>query len=360
MLASASEAFPGPGAAGVEGALAFILIFFLFILVLFLLVLVLLVVSLWKMFVKAGEPGWTTLVPFYNTAKMLEIVSLPLWWILLLCIPMLNIIPLIILTHRIAVVFGKGRWFTVGLILLPYIFYPIIGLGKARYANTYPPAKPMTEATKWALIGAGVIVAIECFFIMTSLLSSSAGPLSVIHDTRTDSPGYDEYATDGRFVYHYYDIVEGADPYSFQLIGEYGMDDGHVYYEGITIDGADRWSFKPLDGDYAQDADHIYYMGDVVDDANPATFNTIDEDYAEDAQHVYFDSTELTGADPATFTVLDATFEYSKDANHVYNAGQEMKGADPATFQVVSGTIDGKEYDAKDAKHYYDYGKIVH
>ena len=94
---------------------------------------VLVIAGTWKMFKKAGKPGWAAIVPIYNYIIMLEIIHKPLWWIFLFLIPFVNIIFGFILAYHIAKVFGKGFGFTIGLIFLPFIFYPILGFGKAIY-----------------------------------------------------------------------------------------------------------------------------------------------------------------------------------------------------------------------------------
>lgn len=88
----------------------------------------------WKLFEKAGKPGWTAIVPFYNIWIMLEITKLPGWLILLLLIPGLNApagtILMVIVGLNMAKAFGKEIIFAIGLILLPVIFYPILAFSK--------------------------------------------------------------------------------------------------------------------------------------------------------------------------------------------------------------------------------------
>ncbi len=93
------------------------------------------IIGIWKIYGKAGKPGWASIVPIYNIIVFLEITNKPLWWILLFCIPILNLIPLIITTHRLALSFGKDAGYTVGLILLPIIFHPLLGFDKSVYTK---------------------------------------------------------------------------------------------------------------------------------------------------------------------------------------------------------------------------------
>lgn len=89
--------------------------------------------GMWKVFVKAGQPGWAAIIPIYNVIVLLQIVGKPIWWIVLCLIPIVQIFVMILLAVELAKVFGKGIGFAVGLILLPFIFYPILGFGSAQY-----------------------------------------------------------------------------------------------------------------------------------------------------------------------------------------------------------------------------------
>jgi hypothetical protein len=96
---------------------------------------ILVIASLWVVFTKAGKPGWAAIVPIYNVIVMLEIVGKPMWWILLLLIPLVNIVIAIMLAIEMAKSFGKGTGFGIGLALLPFIFYPILAFGAATYQH---------------------------------------------------------------------------------------------------------------------------------------------------------------------------------------------------------------------------------
>lgn len=101
--------------------------------IIYLAIIVLLIVSMWKIYTKAGKPGWACLIPIYNIIVMLEIVGKPWWWFLLMCIPILNIIFVIWMYNLLSLSFGKSTGFTIGLIFLGIIFFPILGLGDAEY-----------------------------------------------------------------------------------------------------------------------------------------------------------------------------------------------------------------------------------
>ena len=93
----------------------------------------LIIVARWKVFAKAGQPGWASIIPIYNLYIWCKIVGRPWWWILLMLIPFVNFIILIILCIDTAKSFGKGVGFGIGLALLGIIFWPILGFGSAQY-----------------------------------------------------------------------------------------------------------------------------------------------------------------------------------------------------------------------------------
>ena len=99
----------------------------------YLLVLLLIIISLWKIFVKAGKPGWAAIIPIYNLIVILEIAGKPLWWFILLLIPFVNFIVLIIVYIAFARNFGKGVGFAIGMLILPFIFFPMLAFGDAQY-----------------------------------------------------------------------------------------------------------------------------------------------------------------------------------------------------------------------------------
>ena len=103
---------------------------------------ILMIVSMWKLFTKAGQPGWACIIPIYNIYVFLKIAGKPGWWLILFFVPVLNFIFGIIALAAFAQNFGKGAGFIVGLIFLPIIFYPILAFSGAKYigAGTAPVA----------------------------------------------------------------------------------------------------------------------------------------------------------------------------------------------------------------------------
>lgn len=101
---------------------------------------VIVIAGLWKVFTKAGKPGWAAIIPIYNTIVLIEIAGKPIWWILLMFIPIVNFVIFIIVLAGVSRNFGRGVGTTLGLVFLPMIFYPILGFGDAQYAGTPSPA----------------------------------------------------------------------------------------------------------------------------------------------------------------------------------------------------------------------------
>lgn len=91
------------------------------------------VAAYWKIFTKAGKPGWAALIPIYNAIVLLEIVGRPIWWIVLLLIPFVNVVVGILLCVDLAKSFGRSTAFALGLIFLTPIFALILGFGDAKY-----------------------------------------------------------------------------------------------------------------------------------------------------------------------------------------------------------------------------------
>jgi hypothetical protein len=98
------------------------------------------IVGMWKMFEKAGEPGWPALIPFYNVYKLCEItMGNPWYWLRLFvfCIPIIGWVAgfyfLFQMYKATAISYGKPDTWAWGLLFLSPIFYCIIGFGDAEY-----------------------------------------------------------------------------------------------------------------------------------------------------------------------------------------------------------------------------------
>jgi hypothetical protein len=94
----------------------------------------LMIISGWKVFVKAGKPGWATIIPIYNVIVWCQIAGKPGWWVILYLIPIVNLIIAIIVAVNAAKAFGKSGAFGFFLLFLLYfIGMFVIGFGKAQY-----------------------------------------------------------------------------------------------------------------------------------------------------------------------------------------------------------------------------------
>ena len=116
-----------------SGALGIVPLLFMLV------VMIAMIAGLWKVFVKAGKPGWACLIPIYNIVVILQIVGRPIWWLILLIIPIVSIVVAFIVAIDMAKSFGKGTGFGFGIALLPMVFYPMLGFGDARYSGPSAP-----------------------------------------------------------------------------------------------------------------------------------------------------------------------------------------------------------------------------
>ena len=113
------------GIMAVLGAMAFV----------YAVVLIILIIAMWKVFTKAGKPGWASIIPIYSAIVFLEIIGKPIWWIFLLLIPFVNIVFAIIAINNLSKSFGKDIVMTLLLIFLPFIGLPMLAFGDAQYVG---------------------------------------------------------------------------------------------------------------------------------------------------------------------------------------------------------------------------------
>jgi hypothetical protein len=106
---------------------------------------VVVLIGMWKVFTKAGQPGWAVLIPVYNIIVLLRVAGLPWYWVFavfLPIIPILGVLAYMVLAvmclHRISTRFGQGVGFTIGLTLLSPIFFLILGFGSSKYVGEQP------------------------------------------------------------------------------------------------------------------------------------------------------------------------------------------------------------------------------
>jgi hypothetical protein len=104
---------------------------------LFLLILLIVIgAAYWKVFEKAGQPGFLAFIPFINGMVMVGIAGKPMWWILLLFIPGVNFLVVLAVYDSFAKAYGRGSLFALGLLLLPIIFVPVLALSDSQYVGT--------------------------------------------------------------------------------------------------------------------------------------------------------------------------------------------------------------------------------
>lgn len=107
------------------------------VIVLYLAVLIIMIAAGWKVYEKAGQPGWASIIPIYGTLVLLKIIGKPWWWLLMMLIPLVNIVFIIWMINMLSKSFGKDEGYTIGLLLLGIVFYPMLAFGSATYKGPY-------------------------------------------------------------------------------------------------------------------------------------------------------------------------------------------------------------------------------
>ncbi len=118
------------------GIFAGIFMFVMFIVLIFYLINI---IFQWKVFVKAGKPGWAALIPIYNVIVMFEIAGLPAWNVVLLFVPLLNVYILVKSYINLSKNFGKPGVFALGLIFVPIVFWGILAFDSSVYVPIMTP-----------------------------------------------------------------------------------------------------------------------------------------------------------------------------------------------------------------------------
>lgn len=96
---------------------------------------VIFIIAYWKLFTKAGEPGWAAIVPFYNMYVLYKISMGSGWLFLLNLVPFVNFVINIIMLFKLAKAYGKGVGFGFGLLFLSPIFLLILAFGSSEYVG---------------------------------------------------------------------------------------------------------------------------------------------------------------------------------------------------------------------------------
>lgn len=100
---------------------------------------VVMAVSMWKLFAKAGHPGWKALIPFYNIFILLKMVGKPWWWFFLMIIPIVNIVFAIWALNLLVRAFGRQDEYTVFTVFFGNVFLPALAFDKQA---VYTPPQP--------------------------------------------------------------------------------------------------------------------------------------------------------------------------------------------------------------------------
>lgn len=95
---------------------------------------VLMIVALWKIYAKAGQPGWAAIVPIYNYVVMFRVIKME-WWhlLIMLFVPFAAFVYSILIPIKLAKAFGKDTGFAVLTLFFPFVCYPILAFGPATY-----------------------------------------------------------------------------------------------------------------------------------------------------------------------------------------------------------------------------------
>jgi hypothetical protein len=97
---------------------------------------VLIIAGLWKTFDKADVPGWWAIIPILNVYGILKVAHRPAWWLILFLIPCIDIFVALAVYIDVAERFGKGMAFAIGMWILPFVFFLVLGFGSATYRST--------------------------------------------------------------------------------------------------------------------------------------------------------------------------------------------------------------------------------
>ncbi len=106
---------------------------------------VFLIVCNWKIFTKAGQEGWKSIIPIYNMVVMCQIANIPTWWVILMIVPLANFVAAFYISYKFVAAFGKGVGFYIGYLLCSPIFCAILAFDKKIvYVGKAPTPTPAT------------------------------------------------------------------------------------------------------------------------------------------------------------------------------------------------------------------------
>jgi len=341
---------------------ALLVLFFLLpiVFLVFLYVVGVMLVATAMVYVKAGRPAWLSLVPLYSFVEMLDIAGISVWWGLMVpALSALSIAGLFVcadttlgfwisllldsalavgtfgfmgyLYYYLARSFGENGWYAVGYLFLPFIFFPLLGFGTAKFKGS---KKKSVDKQRNKLIITGIIAVSAMFSVAMSMLFVFAAWVK-------EEPPIDQYFAPqietcytvvGQYVQH---VPSGAflaaSVQSFNELTDYsrtgncyGEDSETAFFQATPIAGANAPTFRVLgvEGFYAVDAKRVYAGSQVVPDADPKNFTDLGYGYAKGKNTVFYVSTD-TDKEWDLVTLKDAdveSFETVEEWNDTYDA----------------------------------------
>jgi hypothetical protein len=134
-MLGASGVIAASDSGSTAGAVVLVLLLFL----VYAAVVVLVIAGMWKMFTKAGQKGWLAIIPILNVYVLIRLAGREGWWILLFLIPCVSIVVAFVVYIDVAQRFGKSAAYGVGMVILPFVFIPLLGFGDAEYQGDRTP-----------------------------------------------------------------------------------------------------------------------------------------------------------------------------------------------------------------------------
>lgn len=188
---------------------------------------VLMIVAEWRLFRKAGVPGWGAIIPFYNTYLLYKIVWGNGWWFLTLLIPFGGLVMACVTYYKLAKCFGKGTGFGIATVLIPVIMIPILGFGSAEYRGYRPSGKV-------GCLIASIITGIVMFILVVALITVGISAYNATSNSFDQE--YQEYEND---------LTDGISD-GFSSVIE-GIEENEAYSEELQGTGNPE---NPSDFDY--------------------------------------------------------------------------------------------------------------
>lgn len=159
---------------------------------------------------------------------------------------------------------------------------------------------------------------------------------------------YENYATDKNNVYYKGNLIESADPISFQPLSEFiGKDKFQGYHNTTAIPHSDGRTFEVIEGNFSRDKNDVYYMYEPLKSTSPKTFEILKighGNWAKDGVNYYYDGKKLPNVDYKTFQILDEDCFFAKDKFNVYNRDKILEGVDPTTFKYLEICVGQDKY----------------